>query len=192
MVPSTSPAVRVTINTPEMKQAVEQYMTMYDSGAMLTGTDAATFRRLFADGGIGFTFDNGLGTQIGSFPQMSGNAYVAPTPFEGGSQLALPLYIAISEDSPNKCEAAMLLEYFLSEAVQCQLSTALRGELPATFDWDNPCETYQAFLEDAYWVGPLEIADRDRSTGRPAGSAEHPHPSTRHDRPHRAEHGADR
>lgn len=146
----------VTIDTPEMKRAVEQYMTMYESGAMLTGTDAGTFRRLFADGGVGFTFDNGLGTQMNSFPQMEGRAYIAPTPFEGGNQLGLPLYIAISEDSPTKEAAAMLVEFFLSEEVQAGMSVALQGELPATFDWDNPPEQYQALIDDSYWIGPLE------------------------------------
>lgn len=160
---------QVTINTPEMKQAVTDYIAMYKSGSMLTGTDAATYRRAFAAGKIGMTFDNGLGTQMASLPTLKDLAWAAPTPFNGGTQLILPIYLGISATSQNKEAAAELVKFWLSQGVQDQLAVDLQGELPATFNWDKPSAAYSAYLKTAYWVGPLESKVAAAQPAVPAG-----------------------
>jgi multiple sugar transport system substrate-binding protein len=147
-----------TIDTQLMRAAVTEYMQMYDSGYMLTGATAATYRQAFAAGKIGFIFDNGLGILQSSFPTLNGLAWAAPTPFPNKNQEVSPLFEAIPAHAQHPKEAKELLTYLFDPATQARMSVALSGELPTTFDFSKPSPAYKAYMKKAYWVGPLEKA----------------------------------
>ena len=83
--------------------------------------------------------------------------YAELTPVPRGQHVVLPTDLAMSNKSKHKDAAAKFSESFLSPKVQYQLSVALQGELPATFDYSKQPAEYKKYISDgAYWVGPLE------------------------------------
>src|SRR3954466_2326448 len=50
---------KLTINSPKVVEGIRAYKTMYESGAIPKGTDAATYRRMFWEGKLAMEVDNG-------------------------------------------------------------------------------------------------------------------------------------
>ena len=50
---------KLTINSPENLEGLEKFQELYDADVIPKGTDAATFRRMFAEGQVGMELNNG-------------------------------------------------------------------------------------------------------------------------------------
>ena len=96
------------------------------------GADAATFRRMFAEGQVGMELNNGgyATATKGQNPDL--NFEVAPIPFPERRQGAILAPIVINEASPAKEAAATFIEWILEEENQVKLQEVLGASSVAT------------------------------------------------------------
>src|SRR5690606_31267663 len=92
----------LTINAPENLEGLQAYQERYDAGVIPRGTDAATFRRMFAEGKVAMELNNGgYATHLlAESPEL--NFTVAPIPFPAGTQGAILAPIVINEASESQ------------------------------------------------------------------------------------------
>ncbi|WP_298325971.1 sugar ABC transporter substrate-binding protein [Haloactinopolyspora sp.] len=122
----------LTINAPENLEGLQAYKDLYDAEVIPRGADAATFRRMFAEGKVAMELNNGgYATHlIAESPDLNFN--VAPIPFPERSQGAILAPIVINEASSAKEEAATFIEWALEEENQVSLQEILGASSVAT------------------------------------------------------------
>lgn len=122
----------LTINRPENLEGLEFYQSLYDADVIPRGTDAATFRRMFAEGLVGMELNNGgyVSATKGQGPDL--NFSVAPIPFPVRSQGAILAPIVINEASPAKDAAATFIRWVLEPENQVKLQEILGASSVAT------------------------------------------------------------
>lgn len=122
----------LTINAPENLEGMEAYQALYDAEVIPRGADAATFRRMFAEGKVAMELNNGgYATHlIGENPDL--NFTVAPIPFPAGNQGTILAPIVINEASENKEAAATFIEWVLQSENQVMLQEVLGASSVAT------------------------------------------------------------
>jgi multiple sugar transport system substrate-binding protein len=122
----------LTINSPENLEGLEAYQELYDANVIPKGADAATFRRMFAEGKVGMELNNGgyVSATKGQGPDL--NFSVAPIPFPERVQGAILAPIVINEASPAKEAAATFIEWVLEEENQVKLQEILGASSVAT------------------------------------------------------------
>lgn len=123
---------QLTINSPENLEGLEAYQALYDAEVIPRGTDAATFRRMFAEGLVGMELNNGgyVTATRGQNPDL--NFSVAPIPFPERSQGAILAPIVINEASPAKEAAATFIRWVLEPENQVKLQEILGASSVAT------------------------------------------------------------
>lgn len=121
-----------TINSPEVAAGLEAFKTLYDSGAIPQGTDAATYRRMFAEGKVAMMIDNGgVPTVIqGTNPNAPIAAAAAPVP--SGSVGQVMAVLGINANTRNEAATKAFLKWFLEEPQQARLQGFLGGSTVAT------------------------------------------------------------
>ncbi|TQS12414.1 sugar ABC transporter substrate-binding protein [Microbispora sp. SCL1-1] len=122
----------LTINSPENLKGLQAYKDLYDAKVIPRGADAATFRRMFAEGKVGMELNNGgyVTATRGQNPDL--NFSVAPIPFPVRSQGAILAPIVINEASPSKEAAATFIRWALEPANQVKLQEILGASSVAT------------------------------------------------------------
>ncbi|MEU8175533.1 sugar ABC transporter substrate-binding protein [Microbispora hainanensis] len=122
----------LTINSPENLKGLQAYKDLYDAKVIPRGADAATFRRMFAEGKVGMELNNGgyVTATRGQNPDL--NFSVAPIPFPVRSQGAILAPIVINEASPSKEAAATFIRWVLEPANQVKLQEILGASSVAT------------------------------------------------------------
>ena len=122
----------LTINSPENLEGLEAYQSLYDANVIPKGADAATFRRMFAEGKVGMELNNGgyVSATKGQGPDL--NFSVAPIPFPERRQGAILAPIVINEASPAKEAAATFIKWVLEPENQAKLQEILGASSVAT------------------------------------------------------------
>ncbi|MBB5791094.1 ABC transporter substrate-binding protein [Jiangella mangrovi] len=122
----------LTINAPENLEGLQAYKDLYDANVIPRGADAATFRRMFAEGKVAMELNNGgYATHLlAESPDL--NFSVAPIPFPERSQGAILAPIVINEASEAKEEAATFITWALEPENQTSLQEILGASSVAT------------------------------------------------------------
>jgi multiple sugar transport system substrate-binding protein len=122
----------LTINSAENLEGLQKYKDLYDAKVIPRGADAATFRRMFAEGKVGMELNNGgyVAATRGQNPKLNFN--VAPIPFPVRKQGAILAPIVINENSKNKEAAATFIKWALEPANQVKLQEILGASSVAT------------------------------------------------------------
>ncbi|MEV0157292.1 sugar ABC transporter substrate-binding protein [Micromonospora sp. NPDC050686] len=122
----------LTINSPENLKGLQAYKDLYDANVIPRGADAATFRRMFAEGKVGMELNNGgyVTATRGQNPKL--NFSVAPIPFPVRKQGAILAPIVINEASAGKEEAATFIRWALEPQNQVKLQEVLGASSVAT------------------------------------------------------------
>lgn len=123
---------KLTINSPENLEGLEKYQALYDVPVIPKGADAATFRRMFAEGKVGMELNNGgyASATKGQAPDL--NFSVAPIPFPVRAQGAILAPIVINAASPAKDAAATFIKWVLEPENQVKLQEILGASSVAT------------------------------------------------------------
>ena len=110
-----------TINSAKVIEGVAAYKKVYDAGAIPKGADAATYRRMFAEGKIAMQVDNG-GVAANLATQAKGFEFGAtPSPFPTKAQGMILAPISINANSKNKAAAGAFLQWMLTPEAQREL-----------------------------------------------------------------------
>jgi multiple sugar transport system substrate-binding protein len=122
----------LTIDSPEVIEAVEAYKRVYDAGVIPEGADAATYRRMYAEGLIAMMIDNG-----GVPPILHGQNEdipidAAPSPFSADEQGLIVTPLALNANSDHPEAAVAFIEWLLQEENQAALQEVLGASSPAT------------------------------------------------------------
>jgi len=122
----------LTINSPKNLEGLLKYQELYDANVIPRGADAATFRRMFAEGKVGMEINNGgyVTATRGQNPDL--NFSVAPIPFPVRAQGAILAPITINAASPAKEEAAEFIKWVLQPENQVKLQEILGASSVAT------------------------------------------------------------
>lgn len=128
----------LTINSPENLEGLQAYKDLYDAKVIPRGADAATFRRMFAEGKVGMELNNGgYATHLrAESPDLNFSA--APIPFPVRSQGSILAPIVINEASPAKEEAATFIRWALEPENQVKLQELLGASSVATATERSP------------------------------------------------------
>lgn len=121
-----------TINSPETVAGVTAYKALFDAEVIPKGADAATYRRMFAEGKIAMMIDNGgIPTVLrGTNPDIAIAAAPAPLPTAAVGQVMAAL--AINGNSANPEAAKTFLAWFLTPETQTKVQGFLGGSTAAT------------------------------------------------------------
>jgi multiple sugar transport system substrate-binding protein len=123
---------KLTINSPENLKGLQAYKDLYDANVIPRGADAATFRRMFAEGKVGMELNNGGYVTATRGQNAKLNFSVAPIPFPVRKQGAILAPIVINEASPAKEEAATFIRWVLEPQNQVKLQEVLGASSVAT------------------------------------------------------------
>jgi multiple sugar transport system substrate-binding protein len=122
----------LTINSPANLKGLQAYKDLYDAKVIPRGADAATFRRMFAEGKVGMELNNG-GYVTATRGQNSKLKFsVAPIPFPVRKQGAILAPVVINEASSAKEEAATFIRWVLEPQNQVKLQEILGASSVAT------------------------------------------------------------
>jgi multiple sugar transport system substrate-binding protein len=121
-----------TINSPETVAGVTAYKKLYDADVIPKGADAATYRRMFAEGKIAMMIDNGgIPTVLkGTNANVAIAASPAPLPTKSIGQVMAALGINKNTKSPDGAKA--FLRWFLAKEQQTKVQGFLGGSTAAT------------------------------------------------------------
>jgi multiple sugar transport system substrate-binding protein len=103
-----------TVNTPEMIEAVTFFKEMYDADIFPKGVDAATYRRMFAEGKIAMQTDNQGMFEFVAQANPEIELGFAPPPFAPNpiQTIVEVVMMTIPTQSPNPQAAATFLEWW--------------------------------------------------------------------------------
>lgn len=112
---------KLTLNSPGVIRGIQAYKQLYDADVIPKGADAATYRRMFAQGKVAMEIDNGgvaanLATE-GKHISMD----AAPSPFPHKEQTMILAPITLNTNSKHKEAAAIFLQWMLGEKPQAAL-----------------------------------------------------------------------
>jgi len=104
-----------TVDHPNNIKAVEFYKRLYDAGVMPKGTDAATYRRMFAQGKVAMLIDNSdnLGIFKAQNPALYPMIKAAPTPFANKASAYEASFLSVGSGSKNKAEAGRFIAFMV-------------------------------------------------------------------------------
>ncbi|MFD3444515.1 ABC transporter substrate-binding protein [Microbacteriaceae bacterium 4G12] len=123
---------KLTLNNAKNVEGLEAYQSLYDANVIPKGADAATFRKMFAQGKVGMELNNGgyLVATRGTNPDLKFS--VAPIPFPVRAQGAIMAPIVINANSEHKDAATDFINWVLEEENQVALQEALGASSVAT------------------------------------------------------------
>ncbi|MEV4076854.1 ABC transporter substrate-binding protein [Nonomuraea fuscirosea] len=129
---------KLTINSPANLKGLQACKDLYDAKVIPRGTDAATFRRMFAEGKVGMELNNGGYVTATRGQNADLNFNVAPIPFPVRKQGAILAPIVINEASPAKEAAATFIKWTLEPDNQVKLQEILGASSVATVTKRSP------------------------------------------------------
>lgn len=156
-----------TVDSPEVREAVQLFVDLVLSDAVPRGADAATYRRMFWEGQLAMMIDNSTvpSSMINENPAIADSIATAPIPLpepEHGISLAL---LGVNAASEHQDGAAAFVNWLLSDDVQAQLAEIMVGSSVAT-----GAAPPQELLAERPWVQTyLDVAEFGRSVA-PTGA----------------------
>ncbi len=150
---------KLTIDSPKVVEGLEAYQKLYDDNVIPKGADAATFRKMFANGKVGIELNNGGYVTATTAANPDLNFSVAPIPFPVKKQGALIAPIVVNANSKHKDAALDFIHWLLKPAQQVKLQEVLGASSVAT-----PTERSAASLEKYPF---LPVLDSLTDTGVP-------------------------
>lgn len=123
---------KLTINSPEVIKGLEAYKQLYDANVIPKGADAATFRKMFANGKVGMELNNGGYVTATTSANAALNFSVAPIPFPEKKQGSLLAPIVINANSKHKDAALDFINWILKPEQQVKLQGVLGASSVAT------------------------------------------------------------
>ena len=153
-----------TINSDENVRGVEAYKEIYDAGVIPQGTDAATYRKMFAEGTVAFMIDNGgLPTALeGTNPNVALDA--APSPLPSGVTGQVMAVLGVNANGRHIAETKEFFSWLLAPEQQARIQAFLGGSTVATI-----VERTQAELEQRPYVAVFDEAGENAKTYVPTG-----------------------
>ena len=123
---------KLTIDSPNVIKGLEAYQKLYDANVIPKGADAATFRKMFANGKVGMELNNGgyVTATTAANPQLKFS--VARIPFPVKKQGALLAPIVVNANSKHKDAAVDFIHWLLKPAQQVKLQEVLGASSVAT------------------------------------------------------------
>lgn len=159
-----------TINASQNVECVKAYKELYDSGAVPKGTDAATYRRMFAQGKLAMLIDNSAvaASVVTQNPNMRTDMGTVAPPFPAQHTSAVLEFVGVNRYGKNQHVAEEFVQFVLSKDVQSRLIVALGGSTVATgvkppqdFIDSHPwITTYQAVTPKGYDVAPAGLQSK--------------------------------
>ncbi|MEE6263159.1 ABC transporter substrate-binding protein [Plantactinospora sonchi] len=122
----------LTINSAENLKGLQAFKDLYDANVIPRGADAATFRRMFAEGKVGMELNNGGYVTATRGQNAKLNFSVAPIPFPVRKQGAILAPIVVNEASKGKEAAATFIRWTLEPQNQVKLQEILGASSVAT------------------------------------------------------------
>lgn len=110
-----------TLNTPEVVQGIQAYKQVYDAGIIPKGADAATFRRMFAQGKLAMEIDNGGVAANLATEGKDIQTGAAPSPFPHREQTMILAPVTVNANSKHQDAAAVFLKWMLGADAQAKL-----------------------------------------------------------------------
>jgi multiple sugar transport system substrate-binding protein len=124
----------LTLNSPEVVEGLSAYEELYDAEVIPKGADAATYRRMFAEGLVAMTIDNGGVPSIlkGQNPNLNLAAVPNPFPVDSQGGIVVPITINANADAEKKCAAVEFLKWMLEPENQAGLQEVMGASSVAT------------------------------------------------------------
>jgi multiple sugar transport system substrate-binding protein len=121
-----------TINSAKNVKGVEAYKEMYDAGVIPQGTDAATYRKMFAEGKIAMMVDNGgIPTVVlGTNPDATLSA--APSPLPSGKVGQVMAVLGVNANGKHVKQTKEFFKWLLAPEQQTRIQGFLGGSTSAT------------------------------------------------------------
>lgn len=121
-----------TINSDENVAGAEAYKEIYEAGVIPQGTDAATYRKMFAEGKIAFMIDNGgLPTALkGTNPDVKMEA--APSPLPSGKTGQVMAVLGVNANGKHIAATKEFFSWLLDPEQQQRIQGFLGGSTVAT------------------------------------------------------------
>ncbi len=110
-----------TLNTPEVVQGIKAYKQIYDAGVIPKGADAATYRRMFAQGKLAMEIDNGGVAANLATEDKHIQVGATPSPFPHPEQAMILASITLNANSKHQDAAAVFLKWMLGAGPQAEL-----------------------------------------------------------------------
>jgi len=162
-----------SVDTPEMKNALRVYKSLYDEGLIPRGVARNDYRQLFARGKIAMyvtgPFVFGMADEID--PEVGKQLQATTMPFPGGKTAALTVFLGVPKDAQNKQLATDFLMLMLEDKWQrrnvelVKVITARRGmagDFAKTHSWysafEKAAETAESFAPAGFEKHGSEIA----------------------------------
>ena len=153
-----------TVDSPAVVKAVTEFADMVKSEDHPYGSDGATNRRMFWENKLAMMIDNAAvpTNLLGENPDLQ--LQVVPVPFPTGSTVIIPIFTVENLDTDQPELGAKFLNYFLSQPLQDQLTSATRGNILAT-STAPPSD----LLDDSPWLTTFSEGTNDALLALPAG-----------------------
>ncbi len=137
----TDDGLTATVDTPELRAALEFYKKMWDEGLIPPGSQADTgtdFFNAFAQGNIGMVGSGAFATSLlkRDYPDLDFGIAFLPGMEEGVSSFAGGDSIAIPAGAANPAAAFEFIAWTFSEEIQVEMY-AKAGQLPVRIDLSN-------------------------------------------------------
>ncbi|QQQ62523.1 ABC transporter substrate-binding protein [Paenarthrobacter ureafaciens] len=123
---------KLTLDSPEVIEGLEKYKELYDANVIPKGADAATFRKMFANGKVGMELNNGGYVTATKSANPALNFSVARIPFPEKKQGSLLAPIVINANSKHKDAALDFIQWILKPEQQVKLQEVLGASSVAT------------------------------------------------------------
>jgi len=123
---------KLTIDSPKVVQGLKAYQQLYDANVIPKGADAATFRKMFANGKVGMELNNGGYVTATKSANANLNFSVARIPFPEKKQGALLAPITVNANSKHKDAGLNFINWLLEPAQQVKLQEVLGASSVAT------------------------------------------------------------
>jgi multiple sugar transport system substrate-binding protein len=142
---------KLTIDSPKVIEGLKAYQQLYDANVIPKGADAATFRKMFANGKVGMELNNGGYVTATKSANANLNFSVARIPFPEKKQGALLAPITINANSKHKDASMNFINWLLEPTQQVKLQEVLGASSVAT-----PTERSAASLEKFPFLPELD------------------------------------
>jgi multiple sugar transport system substrate-binding protein len=153
-----------TIDSEENIAGVEAYKEMYDAGVIPQGTDAATYRKMFAEGKVAFFVDSGGAPTViaGTNPEAALEA--APAPFPAGTTGQVMAVLGVNANGDHVEETKEFFSWMLAPEQQSRIQSFLGGSTVAT-----EIERTEEEVAQRPYVEVFDEAGEDAATFVPEG-----------------------
>lgn len=125
-----------TINSEEVKNAVERMKQFRDDKLIPVGSDAPTYRRAFEEGKIPMLIESlAMGSILATeTPALAKSLEVHPLPFGSGDYMMTThaMFVNSKASSAEQAAAIKFLNYLLTDDVQTKMVDTMGGSLGAT------------------------------------------------------------